>query len=363
MMRRRKAYAAIFALIVTGLVAAASFNYRGSTAAAPLTPSSATELLALLPSSDAVAYLDAQRTLSEVVPHLFVNDSGTLARVNQEIDKFREHTGTDARQLDSIAVGVRFKKNAAAATSTEFVMGLVRGRFNASEAISSGLSKAKAQAEAKKRTFTWKEEQFEGTTIYAVERSGGFCMAPVDSNTIAFGDLEGVKAMLSTRAGRGTRVDSSLVELATLNSSAVAGFAANVPPSAVKQVAGMDEFGEAFNSIRQVYGSADAAGTTGTLSVTLRSETGEQAQAVAEKLGSLKQLASLFFSRATSQAAAQAGTLSSDPDAASQTQAAIRSLPFPSKWIKDVTITAEGSDVKLRLEEPLADVGSIFSGR
>jgi hypothetical protein len=358
-MMRRKAYAAIFALIVTGLAAAASFNYRGTTT--PLAPSSATELLAMLPASDAVAYLDAQRALSEVMPHLFINDSATLARVNQEIDKFREHTGTDARQMDSIAVGMRFNKNVA--TSTEFVMGLVRGRFNASEAVSNGLAKAKAQAEAKKRSVQWKEEQFEGTTIYAIERSGGFCLAAVDSNTIAFGDLNGVKAMLSARAGHGARVDSSLVELATLNAGAVAGFAANVPPSAVKQMVGMDEFGEAFSSIRQVYGSADATGANGTLSITLRSETGEQAQDVAEKLGSLKQLASLFLARATSQAAAQAGTLSADPDTASQTQAAIRSIPFPSKWIKDVTITAEGIDVKLRLEEPLADVGSIFYTR
>lgn len=357
-MMRRKAYATIFALLVTGLVVAASFNYRGSTTAAPLTSSSAAALLGMLPASDAVAFVDARRTLSEVVPHVFANDSTALARVNQEIDKFREHTGTDARAIDSIAIAARLREGT---TRPEFIMGLARGQFNAGEAISSGIAKAKAQAEAKKRAFQVKEEQYEGTTIYAVDRTGGFSMAAVDSNTIAFGDVSGVKAMLDSRTGKGARVDSSLVELATLNASAVAGFAANVPASVVQKLAGKDEFGAAFSSIRQVYGSADANSSTGSVSVTLRSETGEQAQSLAGKLSSLKQLASFYFSRSASQQqGAQLGTLSADPDSKAQTQAAIRSLPFPPKWIKDVTITAEGSDVKLRLEEPLADIASVF---
>jgi hypothetical protein len=351
-MMRRKAYAAIFALLVTGLVVAASFNYRSVTTAAPLAPSfSAAELLRMLPASDAIAYVDAQRMLSEVIPNIYINDAETLAEYNKALDKFRDYTGTDARQLDSIAASVRFKKNAAA--SPEFITGLARGRFAASEVITKGLAKSKTE-----RNISSKEVEYEGTTIYAVERTGGFCLAALDSNTIAFGDMEGIKAMLDVRAGRGARVDSSLVELATLNSSAVAGFAVNVPPSAVKQVIGSDEFGEAFNSIRQVYGSADATNSTGALSITLRSETGEQAQAMAEKLGSLKQLASFYFSQSATQSDAQVGTLSADDK--SQARATIRSMPFPSRWIKDVTITAEGNDVKLRLEEPLADIAGIF---
>ncbi|MCA1557909.1 MAG: hypothetical protein LC731_05140, partial [Acidobacteria bacterium] len=111
-MMRRKVYGAIFALVVTGLVVAASFNLRGGrTKAATLSPSPASELLTLLPASDAVAYMDAQRALSEIIPRVFTNDAESLARVNQELDKFREHTGADARQLDSIAIGVRFKKD------------------------------------------------------------------------------------------------------------------------------------------------------------------------------------------------------------------------------------------------------------
>jgi hypothetical protein len=151
--------------------------------------------------------------------------------------------------------------------------------------------------------------------------------------------MSGVKRILSVRAGRDARVDSSLVELASLNPAAVAGFAANMPPSAAKDLAGSDEFGAAFGNIKQVYGSADATGATGTLNVTLRSETNEQAQALAEKLGSLKQLASFYFSRTTSQStvnsSVQLGT----------------------------TITAEGNDVKLRLEEPLADLSPSFAWR
>jgi hypothetical protein len=346
-MMRRKAYAVIFALLVTGIVVAASFNYRGVTIAAPLAPSSATDLLGMLPASDAVAYVDAQRALSEVIPNVFINDAETLADFNQALDKFRNYTGTDARQLDAIAVSVRFKKNTA--TTPEFITGLARGRFAASEAIAKGLAKSKTE-----RNIQSKEVPYEGTTIYAVERTGGFCLAAIDSNTIAFGDMDGIKATLDARAGRGAHADSSLIELATLNASAVAGFAANVPPAAAKQLGGSDELGEAFNSIRQVYGSAEATNSTGALSITLRSENGEQAQALAEKLGSLRQLASFYLS----QSSAQRGTLSADDK--NQAQVAVRSMPFPSKWIKDVTITAEANDVKLRLEEPLTDIAGVF---
>ena len=351
-MMSKKIYAAIFALIVAGLTIAASFNYRGRTTAAPLPSSSAPELLGMLPASDAVAFVDTQRTLSKVVPHIFINDSATFARVNQEIDKFRDETGTDARQFDVIVVGVRFKKTSA--PGLEFVTGFVSGRFEASEAIANAQAKAKA-----KRPAQWKEEQYQGTTIYVTEGSGGFCLAAFDSNTLVFGDIEGIRATLDVRAGRGSRVDSSLVELATINESAVAGFAANVPPTIAQQVAGSDELGKAFASVNKVYGSAEATATMGAISIILRSETGEQAQALAEKLGTLKQLASFYFSQNASQpdgAAESGGTLVAVPGDKGRPQIAVRALPFPSKWVKDVSITAEGSDVKMRLEEPLADI-------
>jgi hypothetical protein len=360
-MLSRKAYAAVFAIIVTALVSAATFNYRGRTAAAPLSPSSATELLGMLPASDAVAFVDAQRALSELVPNIFINDATTLARVNQEIDKFREHTGTDVRLFDAVAVGMRFKQGA---SSPDFIMGFVRGRFAASRAIADGLAKAKAQAEARQKApVQFKEEQYEGVTIYAVERSGGFSLAAIDTNTIAFGDLAGIRAALDVRAGRGARVDSSLVELATLNTTAVAGFAANVPASIAQRVAGKDELGDAFSTIRQVYGSADATQTMGAINITLRSETDKQAKDLAAKLSAMQQLASFYFSQRASAGGAQTGELVPDRENMTQTQAAIRALPFPPKWIKDVTIAAEGGDVKLRLEEPLADMASVFCRR
>jgi hypothetical protein len=284
---------------------------------------------------------------------MFINDSATLARVNKDIDKFREETGTDPHLIDAIAIGVRFKQGKAAAT--DYVMGFVRGRFTASEAITNGLAKAKA----KRSTFKWTEAQYEGVTIYELERSGGFCLAAIDSNTIAFGDLSGIRAALDTRAGRGARLDSSLVELATLDANAVAGFAANVPSSMAQEFAGTEEFGKSFATIRQIYGSADATQSAGSLNVTLRSENGDQAQALAEKLGSLKQLAGLYAAQTASQSASQTGA---EPDNQTQTRAAMRALPVPLKWIKDVTITAEGSDVKIRLEEPLTDLAGFFFG-
>lgn len=349
----RKAYAAILALIVAALTITASFNYAGRALAAPLSPSPVNELLGMLPASDAVAFLDAQRSLNEVLPRMFINDSATLARVNKEIDKFRDETGTDAHSIDAIAVGVRFRQGKSVAT--DFVMGFVRGRFSASEAITNGLSKAKA----KRATFKWTEEQYEGVTIYTPSGSGGFSMAAVDANTIAFGDTAGIKAALDARSGRGSRVDSSLVELATLDANAVSGFAANVPPSFAQEVAGTEEFGKSFASVRQIYGSADVGQSTGTLNVTLRSETGDQAQALAEKLGTLRQLANIYISQGTKQIASQSGA---PEEAQAQARAAADALPF-AKWIKDVTVTAEGSDVKLKLEEPLTDFGGFFFGR
>lgn len=348
----RKIYAAIIALTLTLTALGASLNRWGRTEAVAASNSSATELLAMLPASDAVAFVDAQRMLSEVMPHIFVNDSATLARVNKEIDKFRDHTGTDARQFDSIAVGVRFRKGGAA--SPDVVTGLVRGRFSASEVIAAGLAKAKAT-----RKVQPQEEQHDGVTIYNVEGTNprGLRLAALDSTTVVFGDAEGVRAALDVRAGRGARVDSSLVELATMNATAVAGFAANVPPDAAQKMIGAkDDLGRLLSSIRQIYGSADATTTTGALTVTLRTETGEQAQELAEKLVGFKQLASLYAAQSSQpQTGAQTGAVLSAGD--DKTLAITRrGLPFPSKWIKDVEIKAEGADVKLRLEEPLNEI-------
>ena len=341
----RKLSAAVVALVLTVAAFGVSLNRVGRTEALAAPASSATELLNMLPASDAVGFLDMQRMLSEVVPNIFVNDAATMTRVNESIDKLKEKTGADVRQFDAVAVGVRFRKGGSA--DPEVVTGIIRGRFNASEVIAAGLAKAKAE-----RKVQPQEEDYEGVTIYNIEgtQARGLRLAAIDSNTIAFGDIAGVRATLDTRSGRGSRVDSSLVELATLNASAVAGFAVNVPADMTKSLA-KDEMGQMFSSVRQAFGSASANGTTGTLDVTFRTESNEQAQAMSKQFDVLRQL--VVFGMRKSEEKNNAVLTAGDDKIAGNTRV---SVPFPLHWLKDVGITAEQSDVKLRLEKPLAEL-------
>ncbi len=68
----------------------------------------ASELLARLPDSEAVMFIDAKRLFSDALPLLTANNPAQLADINRQIERFKQQTGIDARDFDVMAVSLDF---------------------------------------------------------------------------------------------------------------------------------------------------------------------------------------------------------------------------------------------------------------
>lgn len=328
------------ALALTGLVFARNMVEQ-KVSAAP----AATYLLASLPASDAVVFIDAQRLLTDSIPSLLAGSPTLLARVNAEIDKFKEKTNIDLRNFDSVAIGARFK---ASDKNKDFkVVVLTQGRFDANTVLDAALGTATRDG------LYPQERVINGRSIYALSRrrqqvaetpettanekpttdSNDMALAVVDANTLAFGDLQSVRSALDISA---ERVSDDLVQLATRTPNAVVSFSGNVPAFFSDQFArDTDPLAKNFAAIRQVYGSITTTGTDAETTVTLRAENAAQAQEIGKAVNALKLLVSLDKKRSP--------------------YAGMRSI---EDIIKSLTVTNEGNEVFLNLKLTQADIAS-----
>jgi hypothetical protein len=270
----------------------------------------ATSALAALPASDFVISVDAQRALNETLPALLAANPTALAKFNAELDEFQRKTGINPRTLESIAVGGSFTPGNPRNDTRAVV--IARGSFKSDEFLEGAFAAAKA----KDPNFQKTEQQYEGRTIFLLsstrnvkgeidsgktlgqvlsESKEKMAVTALDSNTIAAGELEGVRAAIDASLGR-NRVDDELVRLASETPGAVVGFSGRVPQNAGVKV-GDSAIEKYFASIRQFYGSFSADGADAQARLTLRTETAEQANDLGQALNTLKGLAAFGFSR------------------------------------------------------------------
>ena len=309
--------------------------------------------LAALPASDFVVGIDAQRALNETLPALFASNPAALAKMNAGLDEFQRKTGINPRTFESIAVGGSFAPDKARGGERAVV--IARGSFRADELLETAFASAKAQEprfqkeeqlyegrtiflvgraemprttiEAQKKTST-ATPQPEPTVVapsnggvvvgigvgpgrdsnvpplevlegdgkartFRAARRDKVAVTVLDANTIAVGDLEGVRAAIDASLGR-NRVDDELVRLASETPGAVVGFSGRVPQNFGGKV-GNSTVEKYFASIRQFYGSFGADGADAQARITLRTETAEQANDIGQALNALKTLSAVGF--------------------------------------------------------------------
>lgn len=282
-----------------------------------------------LPASDGVMFVDVRRLLTEIIPRLLANDPATLAKMTAALDEATAKTGINPLSINRVVVGMRFLGPIFPTASKENigVVVIVRGDAQASSVI-----------ELLKRETKGKfaQETHGGIVIYSepmpapprkrTERATP-AMAMLDANTIAVGDLPQVRAAIDAASGNG-RVDSSLVELATRDSSALVGVAIRVPEN-IKQnlsaTAPKDPMAQGviklLNSVKQNYASMGATATDYNVIMGARFESPEQAKSVGDMLSGMRQ---------------QMGAFIPDPKA--------RSL------IESLQITSQGDEVQIRCD-------------
>lgn len=261
----------------------------------------ANDALAALPVSDAVAFADVRRILTEIVPRLFARDPALLAKMMGAADEVKKKTGVNILSIERVALGVRFYGPVGPNTKKEDVgvVIIVRGDFDPNLFITA------LKRETKGRVT---EETYGGKIIYSEpmpappkKRSERETPAIVvlNSNTIAVGDLAQIRATVDVDPLMGTgRVESALVELAIREPSSLIGGAINVPDSLKKglsESAPKDEMSQGIvklvGGIKQAYNSLGATSTDFNLIAGARFESPEQAQSISDMLLGLRQQA------------------------------------------------------------------------
>lgn len=369
---KKKIYLLSFTMALAFALAAFISGTTPRTAAAP-----SSDALSALPASDIVITIDTQRLLSEALPTMLSENPGLLAKLNNHVEQFKNEMGVDLRTFDSIAVGMRFNNSPGNDFDTVVV---ARGHFNANEVIEASFNNARSKHEIQRL-----EEQYEGKTIYLIssqrrastapatkarvvvnpdkadrkddaaetggkagvlqagpvageERSESYnvkvrrsseqvAVVALDANTIAAGELKGVRAAIDASMGR-SRVDDELVRMATQNPSALVGFSGRVPATITEKMAAAKGGIESkyFASIRQFYGSFSMVGMDAETFVAVRTENAGQAHDISQALNAMKMLSGFGVARPSN---GEFGSLAAA--------------------LKDLSITAQDNEVQIKL--------------
>lgn len=250
----------------------------------------ANQLAVLLPASDMVVTMDAQRVFNQALPQIFSANQENLAEINSKIDDFKTKTGLDARQFQQIAIGISTKQISAKEVDYEpFV--LARGTFNADSLV----AVAKFASNGK-----YREEKVAGRTVYVfttqeiIEKNKPqasnsmidrlirsltkeIALTTYDNNTLAFGSLARVREAFQTK----TRVGNDVLSLANRNPNAIMNFGAKFPNGLSNLIVlENDELGKSLDGIRQVSGAMNIENGGANLSLAAKTAKEDQAQSL-----------------------------------------------------------------------------------
>lgn len=289
--------ALILLAISSGLLVEAQAQTR-SRNAAPAAPG----LMASLPESDAVAQIKLKQLLNEAMPRILANSPARLSEVNASIESFKNRTGLDARMFQQIALGIRFTYPSEGVTKLETVA-LANGAFSSAAMVAAGRVASNGK---------YREEKYRDKTIYVftldetIRVLGVFdfkitelAAAPLDDNTLALGDLAGVRGVLDASRSR-KRANPELIALASRDPNAIVGFGANMS----EQLVGNLDIGNApiaadLKTLRQVYGSVGTTERDLQLFLGARAVNATAAKSLGDTLEGLKQFGALLVGRLT----------------------------------------------------------------
>ncbi len=296
----------IFTILIAFAFVAGTIGY---VSADDKTKKDSSELAVLLPESDMVMTMDAERFLDVALPQILSANQAKLKQVNNIIAEVKSKTGLDLREFRQVAVGVRSKQISSVETDFEPVV-LARGTINAKTLV----SVAKLASNGK-----YKTEEVGGRTIYIfspkdlIEQhkdkiKGGnslfdktldkmsksfskdIAVAAYDSNTIAFG----IPSRVRETVGNTPRISNNVLGLLNRKPNSIINVGANMSSGLSKFLPlDNDELGKDLDSIRQMQGSMDVADGKTLVSILAKTEQTVQAESLESNLQALQ----MVFSR------------------------------------------------------------------
>jgi hypothetical protein len=341
---KKRLYASVAAVAVLAAVFSIVLRTQSKSLAAGLAPSEAlfgADQSLPLPASDGIMLIDAKRLLAELLPRALADDPSRLAQVNADIDSFKTRTGVDLRSFNQVAVSMRYAQPSPGITRLESVA-LANGKFDSGAIVAAG----RLASEGK-----YREETYQGKRIFIFNlnervkvlglfhiKVNDLAISAIDSNTLALGSVERVRAAIDAARGTAAPGNNELIALATRDRNAVVGFGANLSPNVMRNLDfGNDEIAKNVSSIRQTYGSIGTVPNGFSILTVARTEKTDQARDLGDMLGGLKQLGSMW-----------AATLPSAKRKLAQTA------------IDNLKITTQNNELKLSMELAQSDLTSIM---
>jgi hypothetical protein len=331
-------FAVTFLVAIVIGVAAISFAQKArSTAPAKAQPN----LLTALPQSDVVALVQVHRLLNEAMPKILAGNAAKLAEVNANLEKFKTRTGIDPRSFDQVAFGMHYTYPAEGVTKIDTVA-IARGTFETNAFVAAGRSAVEGN---------YREEKYQGHTIYVFTldqlkvfglvnmKVHELAVSPLDANTLALGNPNGVRSVIDAGRGRGG-LNKELIALATRDERAVIGFGGNVTPALIQSLKLSNEsIVNDISSIRQVYGTVGITEKDVEMFLAARTVNADSAQNLSRTLTGLSQLGAFAVSRmpAPKGSAARAA-------------------------LDNLKITTQGNELQIRTAVAQADIGPLFGG-
>ena len=340
MKNRIFALTALFVLVLN--LGASTFADNKSTKRAQTS-----QLVSLLPASDAVVTMNATRFFGEAMPRILSANPVLLDKVTAKIDEIKGKTGVDFRQFEDIAVGLNFRSTAPKKFDFDPIV-IARGQINAGALIGA----AKLAANGK-----YREERLGDRTIYIFEAreiakehaaksapsadpgavdkavnklSSEIAVTVHDQNTLVFGTVPQVKQMM----GGKSKIGADLTGLLGRRPISVVNFAAKTPKGLGALIPlDNDELGKSINSIRYLYGNMDLAPDSAIVHVAAQTAAAAQANSLLETLQGLQMVGKAFLGSATT------------PD-----------KQVYGRMIENARFAASGNEVTLDLQVPQGDI-------
>ena len=299
-------------------------------------------LAASLPPSETVALVKVKRLLDEALPAMLASNPAKLNEVNARLENFKTRTGLDARAFDELALGLSYEYLPSGAMKINTVA-LAQGAFNPTTLVAAGRKSA---------TGKYREEKYQGKTVHVFSldeqlrilglldlKVRELAVAPLNSNTVAIGDLERVRGAIDAARGN-KKANTDLITLATQNPNAVVGFGGTVSPQMISHWRiGNEAVAKDLSSLRQIYGSVGMTEKDVEVLAAARTADPNAARNLGATVEGLTAFAGVFTNRLPAARAALARSA-----------------------LGNLKVTVQGNDLQLRTAVAQAEVGPVIRG-